>query len=262
MRSRVLAIAGSDSGGGAGIQADIKTITALGGYAATAITALTVQDTRAVYAVHPVPPSFVTCQIEHALADPGADAVKVGMLAEKAVVAAVAAALRPAAGIPIVVDPVIMASSGRRLLAEDALAVLRSDLFPLATLITPNIPEAELLSGITIRDRPSMERAARALGPGAVLVKGGHLPGETVMDVLASPEAVIWFDSPRFPGPPRHGTGCTLASAIAAGLAQGLLLPGAIRRARAYVHAAIAAGTGSLNHAVTLDPDRIGALRD
>jgi hydroxymethylpyrimidine/phosphomethylpyrimidine kinase len=263
MRGRVLAVAGSDSGGGAGIQADVKTITALGAYAATAITALTVQDTRAVYAVHPVPPSLVREQIERALADPGADAVKTGMLVDAATIAAVAAALRPAARLPVVVDPVMVASSGMRLLAEGAAAALRSELFPLAALLTPNVPEAELLSGISIRDRASMERAAVALGPRPVLVKGGHLPGETVLDVLASEVGITFLEELRLPGPPRHGTGCTLASAIAAGLAQGMTLLDAVRRARAYLQAAIAtapaigAGAGPLNHAVTVDLRRI-----
>ncbi|MDA8049578.1 MAG: bifunctional hydroxymethylpyrimidine kinase/phosphomethylpyrimidine kinase [Rhodospirillales bacterium] len=270
MQGRVLAIAGSDSGGGAGIQADVKTITALGAYAATAITALTVQDTRAVYAVHRLPPSFIKAEIERALADPGADAVKIGMLGDAETAAAVATALRPVAGIPLVIDPVLLASSGAKLLAEDALDILRAELFPLATLITPNIPETARLSGLAVCDQASMERAARALrsggGMGAVLVKGGHLSGETVVDVLACAGGITRFEAPRLPGPPRHGTGCTLAAAIAAGLAQGLALLAAIQLARAYVRAAIAtapaigAGAGPLNHAVTLDPGRIPPL--
>jgi hydroxymethylpyrimidine/phosphomethylpyrimidine kinase len=263
MRGRVLAIAGSDSGGGAGIQADVKTITALGAYAATAITALTVQDTRKVYAVYPVPPPVVGEQIAYALADPGADAVKTGMLVDAATIAAVGAALRQAPRLPLVVDPVMVASSGAQLLAAAALAALRSELFPLAALLTPNVREAELLSGILVHDRASMEHAAAALGPRPVLVKGGHLPGETVVDVLASEAGITWFEEPRLPGPPRHGTGCTLASAIAAGLAQGMTLLDAVRRARAYLQAAIAtapaigAGAGPLNHAVTVDLRRI-----
>ena len=265
MHGRVLAIAGSDSGGGAGIQADVKTITALGAYAATAITALTVQDTRAIYAVHAVAPSLVGEQIARALADPGADAVKTGMLADAATIAAVGAALRPVAGIPLIIDPVMVASSGTRLLEHGAVLALRRELFPLAALITPNVPEAELLSGVPIRDRESMRRAALALGPCAVLVKGGHLPGETVVDVLASEAGAMFLERPRIPGPPRHGTGCTLASAIAAGLAQGMDLADAVRRARTYVQAAIetapaiGAGAGPLNHAVTVDLRRIEA---
>ncbi len=265
--ARVLVIAGSDSSGGAGIQADVKAITALGAYAATAITAITVQDSRAVHAVHLLPASLVATQVECALADPGADAVKIGMLGDAAIAAAVAAALRAAIGLPLVIDPVLCASTGARLLAEDALDALRGELFPLATLVTPNVPEAALLSGTAIHDLSSMEQAARALVPagtsGAVLVKGGHLPGEMVVDVLASLDGIIRFEAPRLAGPPRRGTGCTLASAIAAGIAQGFALVDSIRRARAYVRAAIATapgiGTGArlLNHAVTVDPERI-----
>ncbi|MGH7103429.1 MAG: bifunctional hydroxymethylpyrimidine kinase/phosphomethylpyrimidine kinase [Acetobacteraceae bacterium] len=267
MHGRVLAIAGSDSSGGAGIQADIKTITALGAYAASAITAITVQDPRAVHAVHLLPPALVAAQIDHALRDPGADAVKIGMLADAPTAAAVATSLRPAAGLPLVIDPVIAASSGARLLADDALEILSTELFPLATLVTPNVPEATILSGITIDDPASMEEAAvRIFQQGksrAVLVKGGHLAGASVVDLLVSNAGTVRFEAPRLPGSPRHGTGCTLSSAIAAGLAQHLDLVDAICRAHAYVRAAIAAappvGTGpyALDHSVTMDPDRI-----
>jgi len=269
-RGRVLVIAGSDSSGGAGIQADIMTITALGAHAATAITAITAQDSRAVHAVHLLPTALVTAQIERALADPGADAVKIGMLGNAAITAAVAAVLRSAAGPPVIIDPVLSASSGARLLAEDAIEVLRAELFPLAMLVTPNVPEAAFLSGIAIHDLPSMELAARSLvakgKSGAVLVKGGHLPGEMVTDVLATAEGIRRFEAPRLPGLPRRGTGCTLASAIAAGIAQGLALEDSIRCARAYVRAAIAtapetgSGSGFLNHSVTLDQKRIRML--
>lgn len=272
MLGRVLAIAGSDSGGGAGIQADIKTITALGAYAATAITAITVQDLRAVHAVHLLPPALVAAQINHALRDPGADAVKIGMLADAPTAAAVTASLRPAAGLPLVIDPVIAAASGGRLLAGDALGILMTELFPLATLVTPNVPEAAILSGITIHDPASMEEAAaRIFQEGksrAVLVKGGHLTDASVVDLLVTDAGTFRFEAPRLPGSPRHGTGCTLSSAIAAGLAQRLELVDAIRRARAYVRAAIAAappaGTGPypLDHSVTVDPDRILRLVD
>jgi hydroxymethylpyrimidine/phosphomethylpyrimidine kinase len=257
MNGRVLAIAGSDSSGGAGIQADVKTIAALGAYAATAITAITVQDQRAVHAVHKLPPALIAQQITHALADPGADAVKTGMLVDAPTIAAVACALRAAAGVPLVVDPVMLASSGARLLAEDALAALRAELFPLAALVTPNVPEAEVLAGMKIRDRGSMERAARAIGARAVLVKGGHLPGETVVDVLSIEGDIILFEEKRIPGPPCRGTGCTLASAIAVGLAQGMRLADAVGCARAYLQEAIAtapaigAAARPLNHAVT-----------
>lgn len=257
MNGRVLAIAGSDSSGGAGIQADVKTITALGAYAATAITAVTVQDQRAVHAVHKLPLALVARQIAHALADPGADAAKTGMLVDAPTIAAVGRALRAAAGIPLVVDPVMLASSGARLLAEDALGALRAELFPLAALVTPNVPEAEVLAGMKIRDRASMERAARAIGARAVLVKGGHLPGETVVDVLSIERDIILFEEKRILGAPCRGTGCTLASAIAVGLAQGMPLADAVGRARAYLQEAIAtapatgAGARPLNHVLT-----------
>lgn len=262
MHGRVLAIGGSDSGGGAGIQADIKTLTALGCYAATAITALTVQDTRAVYAVHRVPLSLVRDQILRALADPGADAVKTGMLCDPAGVEIVAEALEPAVSarsLPLVVDPVMAATTGRALVEPDALETMKRRLFPLAALVTPNAPEAERLTGLRVADRAGMRRAAEALlafGPAAVLVKGGHLPGDTVLDLLLTRDDEQAFEAPRLATRHTHGTGCTLASAIAAGLAQGMGLRDSVRRARAYVQEAIAsapgygAGAGPLNHAV------------
>ena len=267
MRGRVLAIAGSDSGGGAGIQADIKTLTALGCYAATAITALTVQDTRAVYALHAVPADFLRMQIERALADPGADAVKTGMLGDAAAVELVAETLEgQGAGLPLVVDPVLAATTGRPLLEPGALETMKRKLFPLATVVTPNIPEAQALTGLSIADIAGMRAGADALlalGPSAVLVKGGHLPGPMVVDLLAMRDGAEAFEYPRIATRHTHGTGCTLASGIAAGLAQGMELRASVRRARAYVQAAIAsapgfgAGHGPLNHAVTVDPERI-----
>jgi hydroxymethylpyrimidine/phosphomethylpyrimidine kinase len=264
MRGRVLVIAGSDSGGGAGIQADIKTLTALGCYAATAITALTAQDTRAVHAIHRVPLDFLGLQIERALDDPGADAVKTGMLGDAAAVALVADILRQrGGGLPVVVDPVMAASTGRALLEPDALDVMKRQLLPLAAVLTPNIPEAEVLTGMRITDQAGMREAAtalRALGVPAVLVKGGHLPGMTVVDMLMTQEGAEEFAAPRIDTRHTHGTGCTLASAIAAGLAQGMSIAASVRRARAYVQAAIAAapgigaGHGPLNHAVAVDP--------
>ncbi|MBV9784324.1 MAG: bifunctional hydroxymethylpyrimidine kinase/phosphomethylpyrimidine kinase [Acidisphaera sp.] len=261
MRGRVLVIAGSDSGGGAGIQADIKTVMALGGYAATAITALTAQDTRQVYAVHAVPPDFLRLQIERALDDPGADAVKTGMLGDAATVELVAGLLEAKAhGLPLVVDPVMVAKGGQALLAREAVAALKHRLAPLATLLTPNLPEAEALTGKSIADVADMRRAAKALlalGSAAVLLKGGHLPGETVVDVLATADDVEVFEHPRIATRHTHGTGCTLASAVAVGLAQGLALRAAVPRASAYVQAAIETapgigiGHGPLNHAVT-----------
>jgi hydroxymethylpyrimidine/phosphomethylpyrimidine kinase len=258
MRGRVLAIAGSDSGGGAGIQADIKTVTALGGYAATAITALTAQNTLGVAGILAVPPAFVTRQIEVVLQDIGADAVKTGMLSDAAVIEAVAEALqRSADGVPVVVDPVMVAKGGARLLQSGAVDALTRRLLPRATVITPNLPEAEALLGEAIPDLAAMHRAAAmllTLGVPAVLLKGGHLPGDTVVDLLATPEATEAFAAPRIASRHTHGTGCTMASAVATGLAQGMSLRDAVVRARDYVRRAIAAapgfgaGHGPLNH--------------
>jgi hydroxymethylpyrimidine/phosphomethylpyrimidine kinase len=270
MRGRVLVVAGSDSGGGAGIQADIKTITALDAYAMTAITALTAQDTQGVHAVYPVPPAFVAQQMESVLADIGADAVKIGMLHNEAVMDVVCDVLAPTARhIPIVLDPVMIAKGGRHLLDEDAVAALKRRLFILAAVVTPNVPEAEVLSGMTIYDVPSMRHAAEAmltLGVPAVLLKGGHLPGAEVVDLLATEAGVEEFRSPRIASRHTHGTGCTLASAVATGLAQGMSLRDSVARARAYVRLAIqsapgfGSGHGPINHAVTIDQARLAAL--
>lgn len=264
MRGRVAVVAGSDCGGGAGLQADLKTITALGGYAMTAVTAVTVQDTRGVHAVHAVPPAIVAAQLACMLDDIGADAVKTGMLGGAAVVEAVCAVLAAkAAGLPLVVDPVMLAKGGAALLDAAALDLLRSRLLPLAALITPNLAEAAALSGIAVADAASMHRAAaalRGLGVPAVLLTGGHLEGDDVLDVLATADGVAEFRAPRIVTRHTHGTGCTLASAVAVGLAQGMDLHPAVARAVAYVRAAIAAapglgsGHGPLNHAVRLDP--------
>ena len=262
VKGRVLAIAGSDSGGGAGIEADVKTVTALGGYAMTAITALTAQDTRGVHAVIATEPAFVARQIALVLDDIGADAVKTGMLVDAAMIDAVAAALA-ARALPLVVDPVMAATGGARLLAENAIDSLRQRLFPLATLVTPNIPEAEALAGLSIASRADMAAAARrllALGCRAVLLKGGHLEGSTVVDLLASANGIEAFENPRLASKHTHGTGCTLASAIATGLAQGQTLSAAVARARAYLQEAIRTapgfghGRGPLNHAHTVRP--------
>ncbi len=263
MRGRVLVVAGSDSGGGAGIQADIKAITALGGFAMTAITALTAQDTTGVYGIHPIPAAFLRLQMERVLGDIGADVVKTGMLGDAATVALVAdvlAALAP--GVPVVVDPVMIAKGGQSLLTADAVDMVKRRLVPLAVLLTPNLPEAEVLAGMPIRDVAAMRAAATALltlGAPAVLLKGGHLPGETVVDLLATEHGIEEFASSRIDTRHTHGTGCTLASAIAAGLAQGMPLSDAVGRARRYVRRAIATapgfgqGNGPLNHAVTVD---------
>jgi len=257
MQGRVLAIAGSDSGGGAGIQADIKTITALGAYASTAITALTAQDTLGVHAVHPVPADFLRLQISLALADPGADVVKTGMLVDAVTMTVVCDAL--AGAWPVVVDPVMTAKGGRALLASEALAVLRERLIPRAALLTPNLPEAGLILGREVVTEADMHRAADrllGLGAAAVLLKGGHMAGNLLVDLLATPGGTIRFEQTRIATSHTHGTGCTLASAVAAGLAQGMTLEAAVRRARDFVRAAIAAapaigrGHGPLNHAV------------
>ncbi len=261
MRGRVLVIGGSDSSGGAGIQADVKTLTAFGVYAATAITSLTAQNSQGVQATIPVPPSFVRLEIALALAEPGADVVKTGMLVNAATVAAVCDALQAGANPPryVVVDPVLRASAGGVLLDAEGLEALKQRLLPMAYLITPNVPEAEELSGMRVDSLAAMHRAAEALlslGIPAVLVKGGHLPGPTVVDVLATAEGTERFQEPRLIKQRTHGTGCTLASAVAAGLAQGLDLFAAVARARRYVRDAIAYApdfgveAGLLNHAV------------
>ena len=260
MMARVLVVAGSDSGGGAGIQADVKTITALGGYAATAITALTAQNTLGVEAVVTIAPDFVERQMEVVLADIGADAIKIGMLGSAAVVKIVASTCqRLAPSTPIVVDPVMVAKGGQSLLDLDAREALRTLLVPMAALLTPNVPEAEALSGVRIENEAALGRAAERLlllGPGAVLVKGGHLPGDVVVDVLRTADGGEYrFESPRVASRSTHGTGCTLSSAIALGIAEGLTLEGAVARARIYVFDAIRTapdigqGHGPLNHA-------------
>jgi hydroxymethylpyrimidine/phosphomethylpyrimidine kinase len=269
MNGRVLVIAGSDSGGGAGIQADIKTITALGGFAMTAITALTAQNTLGVHAVLPVPPDFIRRQIEVVLQDLGADVIKIGMLGDAAVIETVAQALLDLApNLPVVLDPVMVAKGGQALLADNAVAALTQRLLPAAALITPNLPEAEALTGLTIRSVADMARAAealRGLGAPSVLMKGGHLEGDTLTDLLVSGTSVEAFSDSRIHTRHTHGTGCTTASAIAAGLAQGLDLRQAVIQARRFVRAAIAAapgfgaGHGPLNHAVTADTARIGS---
>jgi hydroxymethylpyrimidine/phosphomethylpyrimidine kinase len=264
MKGRVLVVAGSDSGGGAGIQADIKTITALGGYAATAITALTAQDTQRVHEVVGVDPAFIRKQIQVVAADLGADVVKTGMLHSAAVVEAVFAELADSApGVPVVVDPVLAAKGGAALLESEALATLRDVALPRAAVLTPNVPEAEALTGLAIGTFADMERAAQtllALGPKAVLLKGGHMGGPTVRDLLVTARGKRIYESPRIDTRHTHGTGCTLASAIAVGLAQGLALEDAVARAHAYVQAAIRSapgfgkGHGPLDHAHTVNP--------
>ena len=258
MKGRVLIVAGSDSGGGAGIQADIKTVSAFGAYAATAITAITVQNTLGVENVHFVPPDIIADQIRVVLDDIGADAVKTGMLGTAAAVTATAEALaRHGAGVPLVVDPVMISKSGARLLDEDAVAQLKRALLPRAALVTPNFPEAEALTGVAVSGREGAERAGRhllELGAGAALVTGGHGQSARVDDVLVTRQGMRVFSSSRLDTRHTHGTGCTLASAVAAGLAQGADLEAAVERAIAYVQKAIrtapgfGAGHGPLNH--------------
>jgi hydroxymethylpyrimidine/phosphomethylpyrimidine kinase len=254
---RVLIIAGSDSGGGAGIQADIKTVTALGGYAATAITAVTVQNTLGVSAAHPIPADIVEAQARAVLDDLGADAIKTGMLGELAVVEAVARLLDSARGVPAVIDPVMIAKAGASLLSPVATGAVRTLLIPRAALLTPNAPEAETLTGETVATTDDLRRAGEALlmaGARAVLMKGGHVPGERVVDILMTPDGETVFEAERQDTRHTHGTGCALASGCAVGLAQGLPLTVAVARAWAYVQEAIArapgfgAGNGPLDH--------------
>ncbi|WP_328831765.1 bifunctional hydroxymethylpyrimidine kinase/phosphomethylpyrimidine kinase [Thermaurantiacus tibetensis] len=257
-----MTIAGSDSGGGAGLQADIKTITLLGAYAATAVTAVTVQDTRGVAAIHPVPPEIVAAQVRAVLADIGADAVKIGMLGDAATIGAVADALEGFAG-PVVLDPVMVAKGGAPLLAPEAVAALASRLLPMAAVVTPNAPELEVLAGAEVADEADLVLAAQELlaaGARAVLAKGGHLEGAEVADWLVTRDGARRFTSPRILTRHTHGTGCTLASALATGLAQGRPLAEAVVLARSFVAEAIAhapglgAGHGPLGHNWRLVP--------
>ncbi len=254
---RVLIIAGSDSGGGAGVQADIKTVTILGGYAMTAITAVTVQNTLGVFGVHPIPVDVVKAQALAVLDDIGVDAIKTGMLGDGAMVEAVAEVLDRAAGIPAVIDPVMVAKGGAALLAAGAVEAIQRLLIPRAALLTPNAPEAEALTGLTVRDLDGQRRAGAALlkaGAKAVLMKGGHIPGERVIDLLMTHTGETLLEGPRIDSRHTHGTGCTLASACAVGLAQGMDLEEAVARAWAYVAEAIrvapglGAGHGPLGH--------------
>jgi hydroxymethylpyrimidine/phosphomethylpyrimidine kinase len=244
--ANVLTIAGSDSGGGAGIQADLKTFSALGVYGASVITALTAQNTRAVTAIHDVPPTFVTAQLDAVFDDITFAAVKIGMLSRSEIIAAVAAGLRRHGAKSVVLDPVMVAKSGDRLLHADAIAAMKERLLPLATVITPNLPEAAvLLDEEAAQDEAGMIRAAarlRALGPQAVLLKGGHLSeGSESIDVLDDGDEPLTLAAPRIATVNTHGTGCTLSSAIAALLARGLSLRDAVRAAKAYISAAIQA---------------------
>ena len=258
--ARVLTIAGSDSGGGAGIQADLKTFAALGCYGMTAITALTAQNTRGVTGIHGVPPEFLKAQIQAVVEDIGVDAVKLGMLHAPEIVEVVAWAIDHYRLPNVVLDPVMVATSGDRLIAQETVAVLVRELFPRAVVVTPNLDEAALLVGQAIGDIDGLDSAADALlalGARGVLLKGGHLPGDAVVDVLVQEgRARQRYASQRIASRNLHGTGCTLSSAIAAHLALGHALPEAVALARAYVLGAMAAGAdvavgeghGPLNH--------------
>ena len=258
---RVLIIAGSDSGGGAGIQADIKTVTALGGYAMTAVTAITAQNTLGVYGVYGVPLEVIAAQMRVVLDDIGADVVKTGMLATVETVETVAQALDDfAAGIPVVVDPVMIAKGGHALLEPRAIDTVRSLMLPRAVLVTPNAPEAEALTGLRVADLDGQKRAGErllALGAHAALVKGGHIEGPVLRDVLVSDAGFTVLENARIATRATHGTGCTLASAIAVKLSQGEKLEPAVRAARAYLLEAIrrapalGAGHGPLDHGWT-----------
>ncbi|HBA89834.1 MAG TPA: phosphomethylpyrimidine kinase [Geobacter sp.] len=256
-RGGVLTVAGSDSGGGAGIQADLKTITLLGSYGASAITALTAQNTRGISAMHPVPPAFLAEQIDAVLSDIPIDVVKIGMLSSPEITDTLADKLADYGTRIVVLDPVLNAKGGATLLEDEALAVLKKRLIPLSYLLTPNIPEAEILTGVTITDGAGMELAARALhlmGAKNVLVKGGHMSDGVVTDILFDGSGFTRYSAPRVLTRNTHGTGCTLASAIATFLAQGEPLPGAIMRAKLFVTRAIkfahpmGKGHGPVNH--------------
>ena len=257
--SIALTIAGSDSGGGAGIQADLKTFSALGVYGASVITAVTAQNTRAVTAVEAISPALIRAQIEAVFADLPPQAVKTGMLGDTHTICTVAESLAAVALPYLVIDPVMVAKSGDKLLADAAIATLRERLIPLATLITPNLPEAGELLGRPVTTRDDMPQAAAdllALGCHAVLLKGGHLVGDASDDLLLTTGGATWLSAARHPGKNTHGTGCTLSAAITAGLARGLALVDAVHAAKDYIGAAIAAadrlhvgsGHGPLHH--------------
>lgn len=275
---RVLTIAGSDSGGGAGIQADLKTFCAHGVYGMSVVTAVTAQNTRAVTAVHSIPADVVGAQIDAVLSDIGADAIKIGMLADASIVQVVVEGLRAHAavnrGIPIVLDPVMVAKSGDSLLADDAVSALSEGLIPLATVITPNLPEAEVLTGRpagALEDRLELAKILAELGP-AVVLKGGHAqegsagPGGRIEDILCQGTTAEVFVHPRIESTSTHGTGCTLSSAIAARLARGDSVRGAVAGAIDYLQGALAAafslgqpnsgGHGPVNHLYQLSVDR------
>jgi hydroxymethylpyrimidine/phosphomethylpyrimidine kinase len=256
---KALTIAGSDSGGGAGIQADLKTFSAFRVFGMSVITAVTAQNSLGVQGVENLPPDFVAQQLRSVLSDLGADAAKCGMLSTAAIIEAVAKGLADHPIPKLVVDPVMVAKSGDALLRPDAVQALIGRILPLALVVTPNLPEAAALAGMPVQNRADMEEAARrihALGPRYVLVKGGHLEGEAV-DLLWNGRELTAFSAPRIESSNTHGTGCTLSAAIAAGLSRGQALGDAIRSAKAYVTKAIregfalGGGVGQLRHFLT-----------
>ncbi len=261
---KVLTIAGSDSSGGAGIQADLKTMAAHKVYGMSAITALTAQNTTGVAGVMEATPEFVAQQIDCVFTDIRPDAVKIGMVSSAPIISAIAAKLKEYDAKNIVVDPVMVATSGSRLIQDDALSTLRGELMPLGAVVTPNMAEAEVLAGFKIETREEMERAAEIIArdlPGAVLIKGGHL-SESADDLLFTGGRRVWLASPRVDNPNTHGTGCTLSSAIACNLARGLSVEESVRRAKAYITGALksglnlGSGSGPLDHGWAMpEPD-------
>ena len=266
---RVLTIAGSDSGGGAGIQADLKTFAARGVFGMSVVTAITAQNTLGVQGVYEIPPDFVALQIDSVASDIGVDAVKTGMLSSAPIIQAVASKVREYHFAPLVVDPVMMAKSGDPLLRDDARQALIELMLPLATVVTPNLPEAQALAGFEITGLEGMRQAARAiyaLGPRNVVVKGGHLStGEEAIDLLFDGQDFHEYRAPRVPTRNDHGTGCTFASAIAAELAKGAPVVEAVRIAKDYLAQVLSAsarlgighGHGPMNHMALLIPEKV-----
>lgn len=262
----VLTIAGSDSSGGAGIQADIKTITAHGLYASSAITALTAQNTTGVYGIMEVSPEFLASQLDCIFQDIFPDAVKIGMVSSKPLIEVIAAKLTEYQARHVVVDPVMVSTSGSRLLADDAADTLIGELIPLAEVITPNIPEGEVLCGFSIESEKDMERAAGKIGERtktAVLLKGGHELNDA-NDILYQQDRYCWFNGERIDNPNTHGTGCTLSSAIACALASGYSLEDSVKKAKEYISGALRAGldlgkgSGPLNHMFRMQKNGTG----
>jgi hydroxymethylpyrimidine/phosphomethylpyrimidine kinase len=259
-----LTIAGSDSSGGAGIQADIKTMTANGVYAMSAITALTAQNTTGVTGIMEVTPDFLKEQLDCIFTDIRPDAVKTGMVSSSALIEVIAERLRFYKAVNLVVDPVMVSTSGSKLISDDAIETLKKELLPLAAVITPNIPEAEVLSGREVRNKEDMEAVAKEIremyGCAAVLCKGGHRINDA-NDLLYDGRELVWFKGKRIDNPNTHGTGCTLSSAIASGLAKGYDMQTAVRSAKNYISGALAAmldlgkGSGPMNHAFAIDGD-------